>query len=362
MRRAAALLLAIAGCRSAPQPRPEHVTFNVKGPPSQSASLRPESLVMWPPSVKPIPDVTRRPDGTLAPQPPASLKVAILVTAAEREFQQQKYDEAKQAYQEALDSQPDYAAALIGLGDCAFHDGDYAAAEAYLRRAHDATPLDHLPLFLLADTLDKLGRYDEAREALTESLELRPRNKPTLVLFHRLAPHLDVAVRDEPFEPKAIARLENGELGWQIAKDAGANGVLWSLFATCELFGPADDPASKIRLEHLQPISSSWTLKREVGCVAELAQLYREAIPKGGAQPELALEALAALEPGELEGFVLYEIAPRMDPHIALRLPEALRAELRDYVRKHVVPVRGDGPRQPPSPRPSLPPGAAAPG
>ena len=75
----------------------------------------------------------------------------------------QRYGEARQAMQRALDIAPDYAIARFQLGLLALSSGDAAAAEATLRPL-EALPPDH-PLRLFAEGLQHMAA-DEFPEAI----------------------------------------------------------------------------------------------------------------------------------------------------------------------------------------------------
>ena len=117
-----------------------------------------------------------------------------------------KFEEAKAALEESLsanprlvpahvqladihllEGEPDKALALLkpleeplpnqydvvaGLGRAVHLKGDYARAVGYLERARELKPPDTAVLNALADSHQRLGNFDEAREAFQRSLEL----------------------------------------------------------------------------------------------------------------------------------------------------------------------------------------------
>lgn len=61
---------------------------------------------------------------------------------------------------------------MAGLGRAVYLKGDYARAVGYLEQARELKPPDTAVLNALGDSQQRLGNFDEAREAFLRSLEL----------------------------------------------------------------------------------------------------------------------------------------------------------------------------------------------
>jgi tetratricopeptide (TPR) repeat protein len=85
-------------------------------------------------------------------------------------------DEARAAYQRAIELDPDHADAHVNLGRILHEEGAPAAAEQHYRRALDSDPRHPTAAFNLGVALEDLGRLREAREAYERALELDPEN------------------------------------------------------------------------------------------------------------------------------------------------------------------------------------------
>ena len=82
-------------------------------------------------------------------------------------------EEARVAYVRALESGPKLGTASLGLGNLAFDEGDYVAAEAHYREAIERTP-GGVAWVNLALALEAQRRLDDAEAAASEALKLVP--------------------------------------------------------------------------------------------------------------------------------------------------------------------------------------------
>jgi Tfp pilus assembly protein PilF len=82
--------------------------------------------------------------------------------------------EARHAYGEALERDPNYADAHINLGRLHHEDGDLEDAERHYRNALRTAPDEFIGHFNLAVLLEDLGRMEEAAGSYRRALELDP--------------------------------------------------------------------------------------------------------------------------------------------------------------------------------------------
>lgn len=83
-------------------------------------------------------------------------------------------EEAIEAYQKALELNPEAAGALVNLGTIYYRRRQFAEAETYYREALDADPEYPLAQFNIGNLYDELGRLDEALEHYRLALDLNP--------------------------------------------------------------------------------------------------------------------------------------------------------------------------------------------
>jgi len=119
--------------------------------------------------------------GSLAPFPGRKLGVGRL-REAEAWFQRgldleetgAPVDEAIEAYQKALELNPEAAGALVNLGTIFYRQRQFAEAETYYREALEADPEYPLAQFNIGNLYDELGRLDEALDHYRLALGLNP--------------------------------------------------------------------------------------------------------------------------------------------------------------------------------------------
>ncbi len=91
------------------------------------------------------------------------------------------------ALEQAVKADPHFAPAQYRLGYMDFQAEDNAAAEREFRATVEALPENAQAWILLAATLDREARMDEARAAVARALQLRPDNSDARELSNKLA-------------------------------------------------------------------------------------------------------------------------------------------------------------------------------
>jgi tetratricopeptide (TPR) repeat protein len=76
--------------------------------------------------------------------------------------------------QEALNTQEDNYAALLGMASLSNASHDFSGSVRWARRAIEVNPYDEAPYGILGDALFELGRYDESDAAYQKMIDLRP--------------------------------------------------------------------------------------------------------------------------------------------------------------------------------------------
>jgi tetratricopeptide (TPR) repeat protein len=99
--------------------------------------------------------------------------------------QTDRYEEALQLLERAIEISPDDPAIIDSLGWAQYKLGRYDEALANLRRAYAAFP-DHEVASHVGEVLWMMGRQDEAIEIWREALETRPDSELILEAVDRL--------------------------------------------------------------------------------------------------------------------------------------------------------------------------------
>lgn len=92
------------------------------------------------------------------------------------ELEMSEVEQAKDAYERALEADPDHVDAHVNLGRLLHEENAPAAAEVHYRAALEADPDHEIAIFNLAVALEDLGHTDQAIRAYQRALALDPDN------------------------------------------------------------------------------------------------------------------------------------------------------------------------------------------
>jgi tetratricopeptide (TPR) repeat protein len=92
------------------------------------------------------------------------------------ELEMSSIEEAKDAYQRAVNADPRHSDAHVNLGRLLHEQGAPAAAEAHYRAAVEVDPEHETAAFNLGVALEDLGRIDDAIHAYAKAIALDPEN------------------------------------------------------------------------------------------------------------------------------------------------------------------------------------------
>ncbi len=103
-----------------------------------------------------------------------SSEAETLFQSAESYFNAQQFKDAEQAYKKALDLNPTFKDALLGLGCVQLNLGQLENAVASFKAAVALAPNDADGYFYLGNALDDLGKNDDAIAAIEKAISLKP--------------------------------------------------------------------------------------------------------------------------------------------------------------------------------------------
>ena len=255
---------------------------------------------------------------------------------AEPLFEKQRYAEALTFYQEAVDEFPDCYVAYLHAGDGHYFQGRIEEALPLYEKAVALNPYDFLGHFYRANALLQLERYDEALSAYIRALAMKPHRKSILKVLRARQKDLGIRVVDEPFQPKVLARESEDVVEIYLNPDYAH----WTAYGICKAVW-IGEPSH--REERTGKRKHEWTMTEERQCLFSLLEGYYGFREDGTIDADPALERLlSVVKDGMLDGFVLYEIAYRLYPHIMLLLPEDSFSNVMKYVEAYVL-VKNSG-------------------
>jgi tetratricopeptide (TPR) repeat protein len=328
------------------------------------AALQAAEVYYWPPGPVLAHPTVR--NGAVVEYPQA----APALLEAEAAFQAQRWDDAKAAYDRALEQCPTCYAALTGWGDVEISRrdkaGDIPAALARYERALELNPDDPQLHAFRGSALLRIGRGREGLQELTEALVLRPRYPLPLAILERVkAGGLPVQLDAVPLSPTGWLVPTGESTAGKTQMDfvyagRGANtldDMPWIVYGTCKWLGPNGEYKAE------QATRRPWDARVEAGCLAKVAEGYKgqtASLAKLEKERGVHLlqhgKALARLvranDAGYLGEFITYEIRSRMEPQVTLLLGPAERERLRAYVVTFVLGLPGGAAPAAPAPTP----------
>jgi len=121
------------------------------------------------------------------PLVPSSPEAAKVYRQAERQAAEGRCDDAVKLFRKTIELEPSFGRAYARMGECLFLSGRASDAVSLYKEATGRTPLDPVGHRLGANALSGLGRAQEARECLINSLLADPECPAVWEDFTRLA-------------------------------------------------------------------------------------------------------------------------------------------------------------------------------
>ena len=318
------------------------VTYTIKSEDDRTL-LENAAATLYPQLKDPIamPKLVQGPNGPYIDEIETSNKAEPLIQEAEAAYYKKEFASARAKYVEAYRIEPLYYPALEFIGDTYFGEHQYDTAIIWYDKAKQANPLDYQPYLYRADALDRLGRADEARQAMIEVLTLRPRYKNALLMAHGMSQRLKMEVHDSNFAPHAYAVKAGGDSSSASEVDvvtSATPSAPWVAYANAKAIW-LGEPKHRSALSGNE--SDGWTMDHERECIANLLAGYAAA-RANGAPADAELDRIQKIvDDGMLDAFIVYEITSRLYPNITLTLPAKSQAYIRSYVEKYVLPKVG---------------------
>lgn len=253
------------------------------------------------------------------------------LSKAEPFFKNKRYKKAMKLYSEAIEESPRCYVAYSHVGDCHYFQGQAEEALPWYDKVLALNPHDFLGYFYRANTLVRLDRYDEARDAYVQALSMKPHRESILKAVRARSQDLGIRVVDSPFRPQAFARQEKDGIAIYVSPGAAH----WLAYGLCKAIWIGEASHREERTGNREHV---WSLVEERQCLTSMLENYYALREDDTIDADPETERLLSILKDEmLDGFVMYEIASRLHPHTMLLLPEEMFADVVDYVRTHVL-------------------------
>jgi choline-sulfatase len=133
--------------------------------------------------------------------------------------------DARTALEKVLQLDPKSPTALRQLGELDLHEGNYAKAAEYLKRAREVRPEDAAAAYYEGQAREKSGDLAGARDALETSLKLSPGQLPARVLLGQVYLGLkDIKAAEDQFEAALLVQPDSVEAQLGLSKAQIADG------------------------------------------------------------------------------------------------------------------------------------------
>jgi tetratricopeptide (TPR) repeat protein len=264
-----------------------------------------------------------------------SRKAARLIKRGDRMLSRRKYAHAIQAYEAALDVQPNCYPALLGLGRLQVARGEPTDGLAFLHRAQVFNPDDPALHRAKAEAALARGQGVQALRHLVQALSRAPRDEAVLGLARREAKSLNVRVARSLFTPRALARSEGRKMAIYMDSADPASRA-WTAYAAAKAVWQGE-PEVRKRYGGDQP-DASWSTEQEFFSINALLGNYTAARQAGTIERLPSVERiLAILQQGLLFEFVMYEMASRIDPNLLVAQTPKQRERMIRFIDRFVL-------------------------
>lgn len=252
-------------------------------------------------------------------------KAQRILDQAEVLFKRKRYGEAKRIAEQALKVDPGYYITWLYLGDCEHFAGNPAAALELYRKAAELNPADSRVHFFQASAQVRLGDLAAARKGLAKALALHPR-RPAILERTRKDARLDFTVADFFLPRVQLTKKSDQEISLRVEPDAPH----WLGYGLCKA-------AWIMEPEHRGTPQHRFTSREERECLGVVVDAYQASREAKQVSEDEGLEILSRVaSEGQLDFFVLYELASRVAPQITLRLTEPELEELAGFIDRYL--------------------------
>jgi tetratricopeptide (TPR) repeat protein len=258
-------------------------------------------------------------------------KIGNLFNMADIESEKGNYNACQKIYLQALSLDSTYFKTWTYLGDINYTLRDYTSAEKCILKSIELNDIGYQEYFILADIYNKLGRNEEAINAISYAYMLN-KNNPTLQkALYGLLNRNGLKLRQNRLQfPFQIKKTGVSECEIQIKKEDGKRWIPMANCMACWEMEP--DFCSQLQKEN------NWSAK---------VNMYKECLFNQGIAIETMKQKSMKLSPNEellrdalfnkyINAIVYWEILAGELPQSILYLPKSERDQIVEYIKKYV--------------------------
>ncbi len=293
----------------------------------QNAQLTwPESHPPTPmPAFKTLPDGSRTVVTFSGPD-----EVNAMIKEVERLFGAHDFAGAEKGYEKILAKYPGEYSVQLGYGDAALFPGDAGAALPRYEKATSINPADHRSWYYRGSSLAVLGRKKEAIEAWARALSMRPDYANMILGIERRSDTLGLGyvVRARSLMPSArVTVTRNG------AKISSVVVPHWLSWGLCKAMWRIEPAHRKVMTGSE---TDTFSMIEEKECLMSLVSAYSNR-KKGEDEDPVVEQLIAAIDADLFTGYLVFEVASRVEPHAFLLQSPEVQAQVEEYVRRFVL-------------------------
>lgn len=290
------------------------------------------AMLAWPEAhpAMPMPAFVKNPDGSMEVVPfGRDPEIDDLLEKVEPLFEAKDFVGAEKGYAQILEKFPDDYSLQLDWGDAALFSGRAEVALGRYEKATRLNPADHRSWYYRGNALAALGRKKEAIDAWVRAIAMRPEYTPMLTGLETKAAAFGYVVRSRSLLP--AARVEPTKDGFRVS--VSTKEPHWLAWGICKAMWRGEPEHRKAMTGREQ---DTFSILEEKECLVNTMSMY-ENRKKGEARDPTVEQMLAALKAKLFSGYLIYELASRVEPHLFLQQsPEAQRV-VEDYVRKFIL-------------------------
>ena len=256
-------------------------------------------------------------------------EISTMLDKVEPLYEAKDFEGAEKGYAAILAKYPDDYEVQLDWGDAALFGGKPEVALTRYEKAAKLNPSDHRCWWFRGNALAALGRKKEAYDSWTRALAMAPDNTNLQNGLELHGGKLGYVFKGRTLLPQG--RVTPIKEGYSVVAAARTHWFAWSV---CKAMWRGEPSHRKQQTGREDDVFS---VREEQECLAQLVVMYESRDKKKEPTDPVAEQLVAVLKAKLLSGYVIYEIASRVQPHVYLLQPPEMQREVEAYLQKFVL-------------------------